>query len=211
VKKNPWIKVAAVLLAMGLWMFVISRGQSQVSLEAPVEFRNVPSGLQIVGESSKTVTLSIRGHERFIRTLSPEDVYVSLDASDLKRGIQRYSITRGDVRLPSTLRVETVSPSAVNVQAGKTLKRKVPVRPLVVGSPLEGYRIGTVEVVPEEITVEGLVNEVRRLQALETEPVDVSSASATVVSETRVRKPGGAVRLEVDAVTVRVVIMKEKG
>lgn len=207
-KKNLWIKVIAVLLAVGLWMFVISRGQSELSLEVPVVYRDLPTGLQVAG-AEKTVTLVVRGHERFIRNLSPEDIHVSVNVADLKKGIHPYRVTRSDVKLPAALRVVSIFPSAINVQAEETLKKRVHVTPVVTGTPLEGFRRGMVEVVPEEVMVEGMVNEVRRLQSLETEPVDVSSASATVVAEAKIRKPGGSVLPEVNTVTVRVVIVKE--
>lgn len=209
-KRNFWIKAAAVLLALVLWMFVMSRGQSSVSLEVPVVFQNVPPGLQVSGEKSRTVTVEVRGHERFIRDLRPGDVHVSLDMEGLKKGIRQYRITRANVKHPSTLRVVSISPSSLNVHAEETLKKTVRIMPVIAGEPLKGFRTSAVEVVPAEATVEGLVNEMRRMNTLETEPVDISSASETVVTEAKILKPDTSIKTDIEAVTVRVVIVKEE-
>ncbi len=41
--ENLGLKTAAVLLSMVLWIFVTSRGQSEISIDVPLEFKNIPS------------------------------------------------------------------------------------------------------------------------------------------------------------------------
>lgn len=209
-RKNFWIKAASVLFAVALWMFVISRGQTDISLEVQVGFRDIPTGLQLAGGKSRTVTVGIRGHERFIKELNPGDVHVYVDMGGLKRGVHQLRIRSRNVRLPSPLRVVSVTPSSLNVQLEESLKKTVPVRAVVAGRPGEGFKAVSVEVMPPEVVVEGVVSEVRRIKAVETVPVDVTSASDTVVREARVVKPGGSMSTEPDSVTVKVVIVKER-
>ncbi len=40
--ENLGLKIAAVLLSVVLWIFVTSRGQSEMSLDVPLEFKNIP-------------------------------------------------------------------------------------------------------------------------------------------------------------------------
>ena len=43
--ENIGLKIASVLLSIFLWVFVTSRGLSEMSLDIPLEFKNVPAGL----------------------------------------------------------------------------------------------------------------------------------------------------------------------
>src|SRR5512142_467321 len=92
-------KIAAFLLSVVLWIFVTSRGQSEMSLDVPLEFKNVPSGLELVNRNIKTVSVIIKGQERFIKNVRPSDVRVSLDMSRAKKGEGVYYIHRDDVVL----------------------------------------------------------------------------------------------------------------
>lgn len=118
-RKNFWMKVASVVLALAMWLFVISRGQTEVSLEAPLVLENVPVGLRITGDVTQTVVLSIKGHERFVKSLRPEDVRVSLDLSGLRKGQNRFALDHDDVELPAPLRVLSIAPSSVSIDAGE--------------------------------------------------------------------------------------------
>lgn len=115
--KNFWMKVAAVVLALAMWLFVMSKGQTEVSLVAPLVLENVPVGLRVTEKSSQKVVLSIKGHERFIETLNPNLISVSLDLSDISRGRNNMTIEHDDVDLPFSLRVVSIVPTAVNIVA----------------------------------------------------------------------------------------------
>jgi YbbR domain-containing protein len=209
-RKDTWIKAVSVLFAVALWMFVISRGQTDISLEVQVGFRGVPAGLQPAGGKPRTVTVGIRGHERFIKELNPGDVHVYVDMGGLGRGVHQLRIRSRNVKLPSPLRVVSVTPSSLNVQLEESLRKTVPVRAVVTGRPGEGFEAASVEVMPPEVVVEGVVSEVRRVKAVETVPVDITLASDTVVKDARIVRPGGSMSAEPDSVTVKVVIVKER-
>lgn len=198
------------MLAAVLWAFVISRGQTDISLEVPVAFRNVSPGLQVAGNHSDTVTVVIRGHERFIRELNSADVRVYVDAEEVGKGRRQFRIKGKNVELPAPLRVVSITPSSVNVRFVETIRKTVPVRAVVTGLPLAGYRTLAVEVVPREAVISGEAREIRKVESIFTEPVDIASASDTVVRNARLARPSDAVSAEPDSVTVKVVLVKEK-
>jgi len=72
--ENLGLKASAVLIALVLWFFVTSRGQSEISLDAPVEFKNMPQGLEMVNSTSKTVAVTVRGQEQIGRASCRERV-----------------------------------------------------------------------------------------------------------------------------------------
>jgi hypothetical protein len=206
---NFALKLAAVVLAIVMWAFVVSKGKSEVSMEVPVFFRDVPPGLQVAG-NSRSVTVTISGHERFLRELNPGEVHITIDMSGVEQGIHQFRIKRANVKLPAPFTLLNISPTALNVRVEETLKKTLRVKPTLTGKPLKGFRVESVEVVPAEVTVEGITKEVRRLQSLGTEPVDVTAASETVLSEVRIQEKGDSVRMDVEKVTVRVIIVEEE-
>ena len=130
--------------------------------------------------------------------------------SGVEQGIHQFRIKRGNVKLPAPFTLLNISPTALNVRVEETLKKTLRVKPTLTGKPLKRFRVESVEVVPAEVTVEGITKEVRRLQSLGTEPVDVTAASETVLSEVRIQKKGDSVRMDVEKVTVRVIIVEEE-
>jgi hypothetical protein len=117
VRKNFWMKAAAVVLALAMWLFVMSKGQTEVSLVAPLVLENVPEGLRVTESGSQKVVLSIKGRNRFVEKLNPEKVRVSLDLSDITKGRNKLTIDRDDVDLPLSLSVVSIVPTSVNIIA----------------------------------------------------------------------------------------------
>ena len=62
--ENLGLKISAVLISVFLWFFVTSRGQSEITLDIPLEFKNIPADIGLVNTSVKTVSVTVRGHER---------------------------------------------------------------------------------------------------------------------------------------------------
>lgn len=208
--KNAWIKGASVALAIALWLFVISKGQSRVSMSVHLEFKDVPQGLQVMesGTTQRT-SLVIRGQERFIKSLSPDDVHVYLDLEGLSKGRHTYEIKSDDVSLPPPLKVITISPSTAKVALEGITSKKVAVRPVIVGLPREGFTVERLEVSPREVMLEGGESELKEIKVIRTEPVDVSLASGTIVKEVTIDRARLDIRSEPPAVTVKVIIGKE--
>ena len=71
---NLALKVTSLALASALWLAVSSSPPSEVALQVPLIFRNVPSNLEISSENIPSVQIRVRGPERIVRRLVPSDV-----------------------------------------------------------------------------------------------------------------------------------------
>lgn len=109
------LKIAAVLLSVVLWIFVTSRGQSEITIDIPPEFKNIPAGLEVVNHSVKVISLNIKGQERLIKDIKPSDIRVYIDLSKAKKGEGIYYINKDDIRLPRAITVTNITPSYVKV------------------------------------------------------------------------------------------------
>jgi YbbR domain-containing protein len=210
VRKNLWLKVASVLLAVGMWMFVISRGQANMSVEVPVKFENLPQGLMITEASAREVRLEVRGHEKILSGVHTGDIKVTVDLTGVKEGVHKRAIEKHNVSLPSPLRVMAISPHSLVVNIEPVIEKRLRVRPVVTGSPWKGFAVQGVEVAPKEIKVVGTRAALRSLREVLTKPVDVSAASETVTEDVKIDLAGRNIRPAPESVRVKVLIREER-
>ena len=121
--ENLALKVVAVLLSIVLWIFVTLGGQSEISVGVPLDFENIPAGLEMVSSSAKMVSLNIKGRERLIKDIKPSDVRAYVDLSEAKKGEGVYHINKDDIKLPHAATIKNITPSSVKVIAGETVTK----------------------------------------------------------------------------------------
>jgi YbbR domain-containing protein len=183
---NLGLKVLSLLLATGLW-FLISPDErpAEVAVHGPIEFRDVPSQLEISSESIPEAQIRVRGPERVIRQLHSSDVQAELELANVKPGERTFDLTSQQVRHPRDLIVVQVVPSQVHLAFDTRLTREVEIHPQVTGNYSE------LQVDPKTITITGPRQHVERVEAATTDPVDASGASgrATFVTNVYVADP----------------------
>ncbi len=202
------IKIASVILAVILWFFVTSRGQSEITLDVPIELKNIPRELESVKQGAKSISVSIKGQERLIKNIKPASVRVQVDLSKARKGKATYHINKDDIKIPPTMTVANISPSSVWIVLEETVIRTVPVRTVVVGSPAKGFEVELIEVNPKTVTIEGARTELGGIKFLKTEPVNVSDLDKTYVQEARLDMGGRNIRPQIQEVAVKVVIKR---
>ncbi|MGB9715787.1 MAG: CdaR family protein [Thermodesulfovibrionales bacterium] len=207
--KNLGLKITAVLLSILLWIFATSRGMSEISLDVPLEFKNIPQGLELISYDVKTISLNLKGQERLIRTIRPTDIRVWVDLSKAKKGEGIYTISKNNIRLPLAVTVKNITPYTVKVRLEESFSKTVRVKPVIVGEPKRGYHIKSVTVVPHNIEIEGSSSKVKKIDKIKTEPLDITGQSKTVTKYLKLDVSGMNIKTEVDEVMVKVIIEKE--
>jgi YbbR domain-containing protein len=204
--ENLGLKIAAVLLSAVLWIFVTSRGQSEISLDVPLEFRNIPAGFEMVNHSSKTINLNIRGQERLIKNVKTAEIRVYVNLSKAKKGEGIYYIDRDEIKLPRAITVTNINPSSIKVTIEETISKTVKVFPVVIGEPERGYFVKSVDVVPQYVVIEGVRSEVTKIGNIKTEPIDISAFNKSFSQDLKIDLTGRNVRSKINDVVVKVVI-----
>ncbi len=204
------MKITAVLLAVILWFFVTSRGQSEIAFDAPIEFKDIPAEIGIVSASAKMVSVTVRGQERMIKNLKRTEVRVFVDVSRAKKGEAAFPITSADIKLPYGMTVSGLSPGSVKVKFDEIVSKTIRVQPTLTGTPEQGMAIALVSVSPRSVTLKGLKSEVKRLQVVRTEQIDISQISETEEFEAALDLGGMSVISEPGSVKVQVVVAGRK-
>jgi len=206
------IKLFALLFAVVLWLHASTRGQSEVNFVIPLELRNIPSNVSIIGNVPDFVEIRLRGDEPKLRGLSSDDVKVSLNLSDAREGEVRYTITDSDIKAPSGLNVVKISPVVVNIRFDKKIKRQLKVEPQLVGDPAPGYEVTEVRVLPDTVTATGPKSELEWLKSVSTDPIGIQGLKGGLENRVGLKKPeSGYIRLEDNHVIVMVSVSERKG
>jgi YbbR domain-containing protein len=207
---NLGFKLIAVFGAITLWFFITYRGQSETTIEAQIDFKNIPAGLEILKQNLKRVNVNVRGHETLLGGLRPADVRVIVDLTSGKKGEANYFFDVNDVKALQNVQVKRIEPNSVKVTLDESVRRNFHVAPYIVGEPAAGFEVKKVSVDPAAVSIEGARTEMARLAILRTEPIDITGLNSTISQNIRLDTNGKNVRTKVSEVGIKVVIGRKK-
>jgi YbbR domain-containing protein len=208
---NFGLKLLSLVLATGLWFLISPDEQpAEVALRAPVVFQHVPPHLEISSESIPEAQIRVRGPERVIRQLQPNEVHAEIDLSGAKPGERTFDLTSQQVRRPGDVRVVQVVPSQLHLTFDTRLTRDVQIHPRVTGVFDEGEEIVKCQADPASITITGPKDHVERVYAATTDPVDATGTKGTAVFTTNAYVSDPLVQvLQTTAIRVTVTVEQE--
>lgn len=175
ITKNWHLKFLSLFFAVLLWLFVMGEQKAEVGFTVPLELKNLPHGLIVANEVPSLVDVRISGPRTLLSKLQPSALSMSVDLNGLKAGLTTFKRLDQNLNIPSMLRVSRLSPSYVEVKLERVREKRVPVHVLLSGEPAPGAKLGKVKVNPNSVIIEGAESEVKNVDAVETEPVDITS------------------------------------
>jgi YbbR domain-containing protein len=173
-------KLLALAGAMVIWALVANEPELSTFVTVRLDFRNLPSDLEISSQPSETIMLQLRGPASELRGQGDSRrPAVVVDMSDATPGQRTFQIDSGDTVLPRGVSLVRSVPSQVRFDFERRAARAIPVQARFTGEGANGYVVASYTTSPEKLSIEGPVNRVERVPAAITDPVDVSSAVAT--------------------------------
>ena len=161
VQHNLPVKIAAVIVAIVLWLYVMNDQNPAIdgSYTVPVTIENAPDGY-LMNAAANTVTIRVRG---------PRALFVAADRSDFHAHVNLVDFTEGDkeyaveTAIPYGFELVSVSPDKINVNLDRLIQKTFKAELTLSGSPATGFTVDKVAQASEAATVEGprsLVNQV---------------------------------------------------
>src|ERR1700686_3226424 len=132
---NWHLKIVSLILAIMLWMAIANQASSEIGLEVPLEYRNIPSQLEITGDMTSTVQVRLRGSPNIIKDITAKDVSTTVDLSKMRTGDKIVALSPQNVQAPFGAEVIRVNPSSVRFNLERTMTKIVPVVPAISGPP----------------------------------------------------------------------------
>src|SRR5204862_6855289 len=151
--RNIWLKVLALALSILLWLTVAGEHVVERSLRVPLEFRNIPETLEIVGNAPDTVDVRLRGASALLSRVQAGEIVAVLDLSSALSGPRLFHIRNDEVRAPFGVRVSQIIPSTLALELEKSARRRVPVVPVIEGDPSPGFVVGRFSADPATVEI----------------------------------------------------------
>jgi YbbR domain-containing protein len=189
------LKVLALALATLLWLTVAGEHIVERSMRVPLEFRNIPPQLEIVGDPPATVDVRLRGSSGVLSRIEPGEVIAVLDLAGARPGSRLFPFHNDDVKAPYGVEVAQVTPGTLALDLERSATRTVPIVPALEGEPAPGFVVGRVTCEPSTVQIVGPESRIRQLAEATTEPVVIAGAHDRVRDIVTVGVADSAVRL----------------
>lgn len=205
---NFGLKVLAVVIAVGLW--VAGHRDVERAIEVPVEFRNIPSDLMVLDNRVDYVVLRLTGPRTLVSTLDAGDLKLGVDLDGAKAGSVSYPLTSSSFGIPRGVTIARITPPVIHLQLEPVLRRVLPVTVRFVNKPPPGQQIGETSVEPKTVSVLGPAEEVRRLASVETIPIDLEDSRNPIKRRVRLSTGGKPFSFSPDQVDVAITLQEEE-
>ncbi len=189
------LKVLALSLATLLWLTVAGEHVVERSMRVPLEFRNIPPQLEIVGDPPATVDVRLRGSSGVLSRIEPGEVIAVLDLAGARSGSRLFPFRNDEVKAPYGVEVAQVTPGTLALDLERSATRTVPIVPALDGEPAAGFVVGRVTSEPATVQIVGPESRIRQLAEATTEPVSIAGAHDRVRDVVTVGVADSAVRL----------------
>lgn len=211
--KNLRLKVLSFLFATALWFFVAGQSRTEVGFLVPLVLKEIPRDIAISGPKPGEIEVRVSGPKFVINNLTPAQVIAEVDLSSAREGLNTYKVSPQNIVVPSGVEVVWLRPSSVEIVTERTQSVSIPIRARLKGSPQRGFRVKRVSVFPESVTATGIkheIREIRGLQVIYTQAVDISGISETRKFPTGLDSPEGDFIMSPANVNVLVTVEKAR-
>lgn len=172
------LKLAALGLAMLLWVAVSADQPTSTWVELPVEVRVTDPGFEVVqGPIPEVVDVRLTGTTRELLELAWDDPPLVLSVDEVSGEAEYFALESQMVRIPSgmSVAVRDVRPSSVLLDFGRLESREVPVAVRIARGPGEGRVLaGILEAQPPRVRITGSSARIEEIDTVFTQPLDLS-------------------------------------
>jgi YbbR domain-containing protein len=178
-RENIGWKLLSLAIAAVLWYAVVGEPRYVASVSAPLEFSNVPRGLEISSEKPDSIGLELEGPAGQLEQQDLAGVTMVLDlGSIVKPCEQAFTLGAGSAKLPSGVRLIRAVPSQIRLRFEERLAREVPVRVHLTGT---GGEARARSVAPIKLRIVGPESRVKEVEYAETDAIDLTGVAGEKV------------------------------
>jgi YbbR domain-containing protein len=193
--RNLGLKVLALFIAGLVWFTMGGEYVVERIVQVPLEMRNRPERLELVGNPPDEVEVRLSGSSGTLSRLQPGDVVAILDLDAARPGSRLFHLRTDEVRAPFGVTVSQVIPQTVSLAFELGESRVVAIRPDVEGEPAAGFVAGQITVTPNAVEVIGPSSDLHALREATTEPISIDGATEPMTFSVTVGVDDSALRL----------------
>ena len=169
-KENLLARIACLLVACGLWVYVMTDQNPIVerNVEVRLQQMNLPNNMMVFNVPDK-VMVKIRGTRTKVSDNLENKITASLNLKNVTEGQQslpvKVSFAAGDV--------VQITPNEVSVYVDTVSEKKVPVITRIVGAVSSDMTIGHSIITPAQVTLRGATHRMNKVNKV-VAPIDVT-------------------------------------
>ena len=206
-----WWKLLAAVVALALWAVIASQPELESFARVPLEFRNLPEGLEISSSVVDSVYVEVRGPSAELSSMTEaKRPAVVLDMSNATPGERTFAIAGPAVVMPRNMHLVRAVPSQVRLRFEQRVSRNVPVRVRFADDAPPGYQVARYTVSPKEARITGPESHVSRVVEVVTDPVTLSSVVGSAESRVNAFVEDVYVRFQSSPQVTVTVTMKKR-
>jgi hypothetical protein len=111
--ENWPLKLASIIFAMSLWLFVAAEERTEAVFSVPLNLIDPPPGVEMTSLSAESVIVRVAGRDSLLRRLHEEDFQARVSLKNVRPGRFVLRIQPESVSAPPGVRVVRVTPSEV--------------------------------------------------------------------------------------------------
>jgi YbbR domain-containing protein len=207
--ENLGLKVTALALALLMWLTLSSEPPVEKAIGIPLEYRNIPPGLEFSSPPVWNIDVQVRIPGRS-QTVTERDFTAFVDLKSVGEGEKVIYLTQDNVRSPFRVDVLKITPSRITLVLERTTERMVPIDPTIDGLPAPNYEVIDATVFPSTITISGPHSRVERITRARTETVSVAGKNSDVIALANVIVDDTNVRQDTRPIQVKVKIQEKR-
>jgi len=198
-KREHKLKLISFLLSATLWYFIVWGKSVEKKIEIPLHFRDKLNNY-VYEVNPSTLTLVLIGTRSQFRTLNLNKIQIDLEANKYPPGIHQIRIPIEKINLPKGIKIKEISPNYVTLIVKKISSKRVPVRVnLIKTRPKERYKI---MLKPGVVTLKGYWEDLREIEEVQTEEVDLGELKESKVLEVKIKYPEGVLEVQPNQVKI---------
>jgi YbbR domain-containing protein len=195
---NIPLKLLSVFLAFVVWFAVSAPRREPVSeraFAAPVSLVRMPRDLAITTPVPDTVSVRLRGRVSDLRSLSSQNLEVTLDVSWVTPGDAVITLSPQAMSVPPQIDVVAMEPTKLRFHVEPLRQKVVPIRPFLIGQPPPGYNTGDPTLVPDHALISGPASQIRNVTEVATERIIMTGRTDTFLQNVNVVSDSSLIRI----------------
>lgn len=201
---NIGLKFFSLVLAFAFWRIITTEDIAEVGFNVPLELRNMPEGVELVGDVLNSVNVRARASAKLIKRMSVADMYISIDLSHPFLGEHTYPLNNASVQAPVGVEVIRVIPTHVKLHLERTVRKTLPVKVRWRGALKDFKGVPELNADPAEVQVEGPESRVNDLTQVSTDVIDLAQVTPNQKLSVSLSVDDPTVRLSLERVDVHI-------
>lgn len=197
------LKIFSILIAIGMWIMVVSGNEEIKEITVPVKLSNATGG-RIAITDYTNVSINIKGAARLMSSLTNDNILLDIDVSAYPSGQSIRRILPTDFKTPLGIEVVDVKPSSLRITLDNIGVKDVRILPSIIGEVKHGYKVESITLKPNTVSITGAKSVLSEFENISTMPINLSERNENFVQNVLLKDYDGIVKMQPSFVEVRV-------